>query len=163
MSEVPRIDLPDDSPESGKRLSEYVGRLFNEGELFDVVAITQKELQDHPMNLDMLVYRACACLVLQVSGTVKVDTELVAQAIDQLNLIAELMNKTSSYDDSLNFYIALGYLVLQRSDLADRTIGTLHLSYDTDGDALDYYDERKNFWLQKNNFSAHSPGNLPLS
>lgn len=141
--------------QSSKRLSEYVSRLFGEGELFDVIAITQQELQNNPSNLDMMVYRACACLVLQVSGTITLDYEIIEQAIDQLNLIAELMSERASYDDSLNFYIALGYLALGKFDLADRTLETLHLSPSDDADALEYYHGRKKFWEERGDPPLH--------
>ena len=155
--------MPDFFSASNKRMSEYVSRLFGEGELFDVIAITQQELQTNPLNLDMMVYRACACLVLQVSGTIHLDYDVVEQAIDHLNMIAELMSEKSAYDDSLNFYIALGYLVLGKFDLADRTLETLHLSPADDEEALHYYHDRKIFWEEQNDLPFPPSGAVPPS
>lgn len=136
--------------ESQRRLSEYVARLFAEGEFSDVIAITQKELENKPVDLDMVVYRACSILVLQVSGTVRKNEALVQQAIEHLDLISDLLHQSDeSYDDTLDFYTALGYLVLEKFDKADQLLAFIAPQIEEEEDSLAYYDARKAYWKAK--------------
>lgn len=135
---------------SQQRVSEYVAKLFAEGEFADVVAISQKELENHPINLDLIVYRACAILVLQVSGTVRRNEALVQQAISHLDLVSDLLHRLDSeYDDSLDFYAALGYLVLEKFDKADQLLAFIAPQLEDEADTLAYYDMRKEYWKAK--------------
>lgn len=136
--------------ESQRRLSAYVAKLFAEGEFSDVIAITQKELENRPVDLDMVVYRACSILVLQVSGTVRKNEALVQQAIEHLNLIGDLLHQADDgYDDTLDFYAALGYLVLEKFEKADQLLAFIAPQIEEEEDTLAYYDARKAYWKAK--------------
>lgn len=143
---------------SQRRISEYVAKLFAAGEFTDVVMISQKELEQHPLNLDLLVYRACAILVLQVSGTVRKNEDLVQQAIDHLDLVANMLRQAGEeYDDSLDFYSALGYLVLQKFDKADELLSFIEPQIREEEDSLAYYDARKAYWKSRRTAPARPP------
>lgn len=133
--------------ESQKRMSHYLGKLFEEGELINVIVFAQQELEAHPLNLDLVVLRSCAILVMQASGTVKKSEEIVEQALKHLEITLDFIRGALlDYDDSLNFYIALGYLVLDKIDLADQAIGFITHQFTENQDALDYYNDRREFW-----------------
>ena len=136
--------------ESQQRLSEYVAKLFAEGELMDVIEIAQKELETKPANLDLVIYRACAILILQVSGTVRRNQALVEQAIQHLDAISDLLHKTETeYDESLDFYAALGYLVLEKFDKADQLLAFIAPIIESEEESMAYYNDRKAYWTAK--------------
>lgn len=135
---------------SQRRVSEYIAKLFAEGEFADVVAIAQKELESKPTNLDLVVYRACAILVLQVSGTMNKNEALVQQAISHLDMVSDLLHKADdTYDDSLDFYSALGYLVLEKFEKADQLLAFIAPQIADEEDTMAYYDARKAYWKAK--------------
>ena len=129
--------------ESQQRLSEYVAKLFAEGELMDVIEIAQKELETKPANLDLVIYRACAILILQVSGTVRRNQALVEQAIQHLD------KTETEYDESLDFYAALGYLVLEKFDKADQLLAFIAPIIESEEESMAYYNDRKAYWTAK--------------
>lgn len=150
---IPRLENNPLVDESQKRLCDYVGKLFAEGEFADVIAFAQQELEAHPANLDMVVYRACSILILQVSGTVRKNDTLVEQAIRHLELIADLMRRAATgYDDSLNFYIALGNLVLEKFRKADFLIDSILEQFDEESEGLSYYYDRRAYWRAHGTF-----------
>lgn len=136
--------------DSDRRVSAYIAQLFAQGDFDDVIAISQQELSSHPENLDLVVYRACAILILQVSGTVRRNETLLHQAMSHLNTIIDLMHHTDdTYDDSLDFYLALGHLALGKFDEADRLFTFIEPILHEEQEALDYYESRKSYWKAK--------------
>ena len=125
--------------ESQQRLSEYVAKLFAEGELMDVIEIAQKELETKPANLDLVIYRACAILILQVSGTVRRNQALVEQAIQHLDAISDLLHKTETeYDESL-----------EKFDKADQLLAFIAPIIESEEESMAYYNDRKAYWTAK--------------
>lgn len=136
---------------SAKLFSDYLGRLFSEGQFFDVVSFADHALDQNPLNYDLMVYRSCAYIVLQVSGSMPVSDSQVQQAVDQLQMISSMISVENDYNQSLDFYIALGYLVLRQVDKADKLIDALP-DYDDIPEAIDYYTQCRDNWIIKNNY-----------
>lgn len=151
------------SAQSEQLLSDYVGKLFSEGEFYNVINFSHKAIEDNPMNLDLVVYRACSYIVLAVSDTSTISDKEVMIAIEHLELVIRLIGSVDEYDQSLDYYIALGKLVLGEFEMADSLIDALP-DYDDIPDAIDYYERRREHWITKNNYiptSRHMGVPLP--